>query len=241
MKKLSVKNNDILAFINIDSNKKFYEVYNVRKLSDDKIEVITGTCDSNKNGVIPFRKEIVTLEDYIDCTYNINIIYFNNDKALYETRDKRNYIIDLNNVKFKKEENDFIPINPIKQIYSCFIIDDENIIECELDGTRIYNVSNDKYLSLNYNFINFSETYDDSYDAFYILRNNKYSDPLILRLFLDKNFNLSNEVVINDLLVVYLNNEIIKDEHLIKKYCDNIFTDYNENILVNSKKIRFMS
>ena len=64
---------------------------------------------------------------------------------------------------------------------------------------------------------------------------------MILRLFLDKNFNLSNEVVINDLLVVYLNNEIIKDEHLIKKYCDNIFTDYNENILVNSKKIRFMS
>ena len=57
MKKLSVKNNDILAFIDIDSNKKFYEVYNVRKLSDDKIEVITGTCDSNKNGVKPFRKE----------------------------------------------------------------------------------------------------------------------------------------------------------------------------------------
>lgn len=71
MKKLSVKNNDILAFIDIDSNKKFYEVYNVRKLCDNKIEVITGTCDSNKNGVIPFRKEIVTLEDYIDCTYNI--------------------------------------------------------------------------------------------------------------------------------------------------------------------------
>ena len=244
MKKVLIKNNGIIASVSLDNlldNNKFIPVYNVNELPNDKVEIITGTIDKKLNVIIPFRKSVVLLSDFLEEKYENHINYFDNDKAIYQETDNRFYVIDLNNVIFDFINNKFIPSNFIKQIYSYYIIDNKNIIEYSLNNATIYDVSNDKYNSLTYDFIKDNNKFLNGFDAFYIYYGNKYSNPIIIQLLIDKANNISNKVIINDVFEVYLNNEIIKDGNLIKKYCDSCYNDYYENVISKSIKKSLIS
>lgn len=226
---------------NIDKHKKFYPVLKTKELEDDKVLITTGLVDNKLNIIIPFRKEIISYDDYISDKNHIHIICFNNDKAVYEFMDGKYYVINLNNVKFKKVKNDFIPLNPIKQLYGLSVIDNENIIELSLQGCRVYNVSYDKYMSLNYDYIYFSKKYENYYDATYFLYENEYSNPLVVQLLLDNNFNINNSVIINGEFSLYLSDEVLKNEKYLKSYCDSAYNDYYENIMKKSSKRRYIN
>lgn len=214
--------------IKIDFNKKicidgYIPIMASTILEDGKYEIMTGVIDENLNVIVPLRKKIVTKEELESLDIHINISIYKGNKALYELNDKV-YLINLNTVKFNKENDDYIPtgyyfkFDHVKDMGNGLIIADI--------GNRafLYDVINNRLESMLFNYIKPSNIYKGYYDAFF-KKDNENVSPLLIHFLIDRDFLISEEALLNEEAAAIIPPEINKKNELLK-YCDDCYNLY---------------
>ena len=237
------KNNNILIFkdkdrdivINLDDMEhvdNFINIYYYNKINNDNYEVITGVIKDKNKIVVPFRKRIVSKEAFLNLESKINVLLFNNGKALYET-DEYCYIINLNDVAFNKKGNQLIPNKSIYKFPFCYGIDDDNLVMYLDNGTSfIYNVNNNKIKSFIYDHIEILSEDDCTFKALMEPKEG-YITKYEVSCAIDNEGNIISELLINDAFnnafIAWPTKDSLKNKKSFIKYCDSCYDDYIKN------------
>lgn len=220
--------------INIDG---FIPVYSVNELDDDKYEVITGVIDEQFNLIVPFRSTVATETEIEEFNLLNDVNVFKGGKAIYRVGENRFFLINLKEVKFRKEHNDYVPTNFEHAFIAYCALGDGKIIMYHNSSAYLYDVYNDNILSIRYDFIKESDE-EDSFEAYYMYDKNKYVNPLPICFKMDFDGNVLNEVLINNELIVIVPEKILYTENDLKKYCDDCYNSYFEDIDDYSKVLQ---
>lgn len=214
--------------IKIDFNRKisidgYIPIMVQTSLKNKKIKIMTGVIDENLNVIVPIREKVVSKSDFEKENFSINISIYEGSKALYETKDAV-YLINLKTVRFKKEEDDYIPNGYYFKFKSVKEIGNGKIIVYLENKSFVYDVINNKIDSLIFNFIKPSINHKGYYDAFFEKTNDNVS-PLLIHFIIDNNFWISQEAFLNEeVLAVVPSFANTKQE--ILKYCDDCYNTY---------------
>lgn len=213
--------------INIDG---FIPVYTVKELGEDKYEVITGVIDEQFNLIVPFRSAMATKQEIEEFNFLNDVNVFKGGKAIYRVGENRFFLINLKEVKFRKEEDDYVPINSELAFMAYCALGDGKIIMYHESSARLYDVYNDINLSIRYDFIKGSDDDENSFEAYYMYNENKYVNPLSICFKMDLDGNVLNEALINNELIAIVPKKILYDEDKLKKYCDDCYNSYFESM-----------
>lgn len=196
---------------------KFYYL-DMRLENENEFIYVTSVFDSNYNSIIGPVINSVSQDDMDDFEKD-NIIVFLNDKVIYYDTENY-YLIDLNKIDLRNKDRK----NYLYKFDSYYKIDDENIIIYTGKKAFIYNINENKIINNIYDDI---VVYNDCYDA-YISIENKYSSPLIITLTMDNNFNILDEVMLNNYLTIIASNDILYDKEKLIKYADSCYNNFKE-------------
>lgn len=215
--------NDI---INIDG---YIPILSTRNIDDNVIEVITAVIDEDYNLVVPFRKSIVSKEDFEKYNFDNEISVYKNKKAIYRVNENEFYVIDLEKVEFVYLEGVIMPKNPIKQMALYYGINDEKIIMYTKDQACMYDITQDKIISNIYNAIKPYEENEKLFLAYYLTDKNKYVNPLIIEMLITTDGGIVNEAILNKEISVVLPDNILGNKKKTIKYCNDCFNFYVED------------
>lgn len=212
--------------VNIDG---YIPVLYAEEIDNNEILVVTGVLDGEYNIVVPFRKNVVSSEDFDKYNFDNDVSVYENKKAIYKVNENRFYVINLENVEFTKVDGAIIPQNPIVKMMAYYGIDDENIIVYMKDYAYMYNIVQNKVISDIYNMITPNEEHDELFSAYYIKEQNKYVDPLIIEMLITNDGGIATEARLNKQVLAILPDRILGNKEEIIKYCDDCFNTYIED------------
>lgn len=211
--------------------------------NDKKIKVLTGVVDENLRTIVPFRCSLVTCEELDVSYFENNVIVYQNKRAIYHAAKDEVYVIDLSNVTFKRIGNKVIPDNYLIKMDGYSIINDKCIIVYKDAFTTngqsyIYNVDEDKKMSITYNYILVDPDEATKFYGGFVMDVNRYVNPLFvtIKINCDDGKPISNEVFLNkhyldgamldDQIRLFLPKRIMGDKEKVIKYCDEHLCSY---------------
>ncbi len=207
----------------------FAPLFALKKNDDETVFITTMAVSKDLKVVVPPRGITIAKDDYENKKLDIGVKIFNNKKAIYTLKYGTYYVIDLDKVSFKKDDNNYVPINPILKLDGFAVINDDEIIAYLNNTAFLYNVAELKKESKIYDNISPSIKYDDLFSAFYYYRNNKYTFPLEINLLINNKKGILKQVMLNKTLAVFLPEEIIGNKEKTIKYCDDCYNSFIES------------
>lgn len=199
----------------------FIPVVSNKKINDSSYEVYTSVLDSNYNVVVPIRKEIISLQRIQDDDLTINIMLFKNGKSIYQT-DEYCYLVDLNSVLF--DEND-IPVNEIMKFRAYYSIGNGKVIVYNEDNSYLLDINNNKINGFVCDFIKPSTTFKDLYEVYFSKKENGIL-TLAMMMHMNDDGVPSEEVIVNNTLIVYPFYETFENKEELVKYCDDCYDEF---------------
>lgn len=212
---------DLDCLIFIDG---FASFMSSKRISNDMYAVYTAVLNESYEIVVPFRKQILTKAQYENTDCKVLVVVYEGKKAIFQTKDYF-YVINLQNIKFKKESYEYIPCDYINKFISYYNMGNGKIIAYEQETAYIYDVVNGKINGFICDYMEPSNRYKDCYEAFISLKQNGII-TLMVRMMFDDNGNAKDAVFVNDSIIAYPLIDCFDDKDKLLKYCDDCYNEY---------------
>lgn len=182
-----------------------------------------GVINENFEVVVPFTVEQEE-EDFTVTTI------FKNHKAIYGIKNEKFYLIDLDTVQFKQINEELIPINYLMKLDAYDDLDDTKAMIYKDKDYFIFDVSNNKKLSINFQYLEQQQQKIYGYLSFIP---EIYSSELVLRCKLNKEGQIQNPIYLGNVSIWLhpktLQNEETLTEEVAKTYQKEFSTTFKWN------------
>ncbi len=172
----------------------------------------SGVIDENYQIVVPFISE-ENEEDFSVITI------FQENKAIYGVKNKSFYLIDLKDAEFEIKNDVVVPKNFIMRFDAYDDIDQKRAIIYKNRKYFIYDVCDEKKLSLDFEYI---DNKDDDLTGTMILVPDQYTRELYLNCHINKEGQIKNPLHLG-CVSIWLNNEFLEDKDKILEETSKIF------------------
>lgn len=171
-----------------------------------------GVINENYKIVVPFTVEKEE-EDFTVTTI------FKKHKAIYGIKNEEFYLIDLDEVQFEQKEEELTPMNYLMKLDGYDDLDDTKAIIYKDQNYFIYDVSNNKKLSLNFQYLEKQKQTIYGYLAFIP---EIYTSELVLRCKLNKEGQIQNPMYLGN-VSIWLHPEFLQKEETLTEEVAKIY------------------